>query len=329
MKPLVSVIMPAFNEGRYISEALDSVIGQTFGDWELIVVDDGSTDGTGAVVGSYMAKDSRIAYRRQANRGPAAARNNGLRQAAGEWAAFIDADDMWMAGKLEKQLDVLRGQEDVVSYSPAEYFNENGLLSERKVMFSGQTAQNRREFLKGLLLQPVKLAVTPSVMFRREILYRTGLFDEALRNAEDWDLWIRMAAVCDFRAYPEPLFKRRKHGRSLTSGLEVDVMIKNHKAVLDKYCQSHPADAVLPHRVIYAHHYLDNAYLYRSVRRNVRAVWNLLRAFVNRPELVTMRNLGLLKDALMARVTCWMEEMKKTCEMWVRIVFHIRRDWDL
>jgi glycosyltransferase involved in cell wall biosynthesis len=298
-KPLVSVIMPAYNEARTISESMDSVLAQTFGDWELIVVDDGSIDDTRVIVDRYAARDKRIRCIGQKNKGPAAARNTGLRQAAGEYIAFADADDLWVSDKLEKQLKALRSHQRLVSYSSAEYFYGKAAPQSRKViMFADEPPKTRKEFLRSLLCGSKKLAVTSSVMFPRDALARTGMFDEDLVNAEDWDLWIRMAEEYDFQPFQEPLFKRRKHAQSLTSGLNVDFMVRNHRKVLDKYCRNHPSDAVLPHRVIYSYHYLDNAYLYHSVHQDGKAFYNLTRAFAGHPLLMTRRNLGLMKDIL-------------------------------
>lgn len=296
-KPLVSAVMPAYNDARFVSESIDSVLGQTFQDLELIVIDDGSTDGTRAVVASRAAQDARLHLLCQGNRGPAAARNNGLRHASGDYVAFIDADDLWVKDKLEKQLNVLEADERSVSYSSAEYFYNGEAVSgcNGQTMFA-QEYRTRKEFLRALLCGSPKLAITPSVMFRKDILKRTGLFDEDLLNAEDLDLWVRMADRCDFRGFREPLFKRRKHAGSLTSGLKVDFMIRNHRKILDKYCRNHPVDAVHPHRIIYAHHYLDNAYLYHSTGRDGRAFKDLVKAFSLHPVLMTYKNLGLMKD---------------------------------
>jgi glycosyltransferase involved in cell wall biosynthesis len=104
VRPVVSVVIPAFNAARYLGEALDSVFGQTLTDLELVVVDDGSTDETPQVVQGY---GSRVRYVRQPNAGVASARNRGVAESSGRYVAFLDADDVWLPGKLERQLEAL------------------------------------------------------------------------------------------------------------------------------------------------------------------------------------------------------------------------------
>src|ERR1700749_83796 len=106
MQDLVSVIMPAYNSGRYLAESVRSVQAQTFGGWELVVVDDGSTDDTGEVARRLAEADARVRYVRRPNGGQAAARNTGLAEARGRLVAFLDADDLWLPEKLEAQMEV-------------------------------------------------------------------------------------------------------------------------------------------------------------------------------------------------------------------------------
>src|SRR5882757_4082321 len=105
--PLVSVIMPAYNAEKYIAEAINSVKQQTYTAWELIVIDDGSTDNTAAIIKKYAGTDNRIMYTYQANGGQGKARNNGLKKATGEYVAFLDADDLWIPEKLNTQVEIM------------------------------------------------------------------------------------------------------------------------------------------------------------------------------------------------------------------------------
>jgi teichuronic acid biosynthesis glycosyltransferase TuaG len=106
--PLVSVIMPAFNAEKYIEESINSVIGQTFLNWELIIINDGSTDSTEHIAGKYAATDARVKLVTQENKRLGAARNTGILNSKGNWIAFLDADDLWMPDKLKKQLCVAK-----------------------------------------------------------------------------------------------------------------------------------------------------------------------------------------------------------------------------
>lgn len=123
---LVSIVMPAYNAGRYVAESVRSVRAQTCGRWELFVVDDGSTDETRAVVEGFAAEDARVSYVGRENGGQAAARNTGLRAARGDLVAFLDADDLWLPGKLEAQLGVLEERGVDLVYSDGYIFSEEG-----------------------------------------------------------------------------------------------------------------------------------------------------------------------------------------------------------
>ena len=110
---LVSIITPCYNGAKYISETIDSVIAQTYTEWEMIIVDDGSKDNSAQIISGYAAKDSRIRLISQENSGSAAARNNGIRNASGQYIALLDADDLWLSEFLEKQISFMR-EKDVV-----------------------------------------------------------------------------------------------------------------------------------------------------------------------------------------------------------------------
>ncbi|MCL2853636.1 MAG: glycosyltransferase [Defluviitaleaceae bacterium] len=128
--PTVSVIMPAFNAEATIAEGLDSVLAQTFEDWELIVVDDASTDNTAEAARSYAAKDSRVKLlASETNQGVAAARNQGIQAAGGEYLAFLDSDDLWRKEKLEKQVRLMEEQGAVISFTGTAYMNSAGKMS--------------------------------------------------------------------------------------------------------------------------------------------------------------------------------------------------------
>src|SRR5688572_3090637 len=125
MQHLVSVIMPAYNSGRFLAESVRSVQAQTFGGWELIIVDDGSTDDTAAVARGFAESDARVRYVARANGGQAAARNTGLGEARGPLVAFLDSDDLWLPGKLEAQLGVLERTGVDLVYTDGHIFSED------------------------------------------------------------------------------------------------------------------------------------------------------------------------------------------------------------
>ena len=212
--PTVSVIMPLYNCERYVAEALDSVLAQTFKDFEVIVVDDGSADGSAAVVERYAAEDSRITLIRQANRGISAARNAAIAQASGSAIAFLDPDDVWFPTKLARQLPLLTDTNLVYGAEYRIWEDEpdrtEGLS--KAVDEIGSDDPLRAIMRKNSVWGP------NTVMVSRSLLEHHGGFDEDIRQAEDVDLWLRFASSgVQFRHVPEPLGKYRIRTGSLSA----------------------------------------------------------------------------------------------------------------
>jgi glycosyltransferase involved in cell wall biosynthesis len=208
--PRVRVVIPTFNNARFVGAAIQSALDQSVGDLEVVVVDDGSTDATREVVEAIP--DRRVVYRRQENQGPSAARNNALRDATNELVAFLDADDLWLPDKLARQLALLDASEAV------------GLVHGAYIVVDEQGGELRRRLGPGISGRVAdRLAVENLVsgsattsLVRRGLLDRVGLFDESLRGGEDWDLWFRIARVAELAYVPEPIAKIRLHGRNST-----------------------------------------------------------------------------------------------------------------
>ena len=183
-KPLVTVIIPTYNRGWILQEAIDSVLDQDFSDYELIVVDDGSSDNTREILGAY---GDRITVLRQPNRGVSAARNRGINEAAGQLIAFLDSDDLWLPGKLSTQVEFFEDNADAVINQTQEIWIRNGQRvnpKKRHHKFSGMI------FERSLAL----CLVSPSaVMIKKSLLEAVGGFDENLPACEDYDLWLRIS----------------------------------------------------------------------------------------------------------------------------------------
>jgi len=187
--PRVSIIVPAYNVELFLAEALASVQQQTFREFEVIVVDDGSTDRTSEIARQFVEKDARFILLRQPNAGPAAACNVALKQARGEWIAFLGADDVWLPEKLTAQLDLLE-QEPHANLLFTDYFLWNGQSD------CGRRYGDPDKFPNGDVGRRLiffDLFGTSTVMIKREILDVVGPFDVELLLAEDWDLWLRIA----------------------------------------------------------------------------------------------------------------------------------------
>jgi glycosyltransferase involved in cell wall biosynthesis len=193
----VSVIVPTYNYGRFLPDALESVRGQTYQDWECIVLDDGSTDATAEIVRAVAANDGRVKYLSQANRGPNAARNRGIAESSGEFIQFLDADDILPPTKLEAQVRALEADPSVgIVYSDARYFNDSptNLLpyrvpGPRPSTIPGTPAQD--PLLRALIHNNIMVIEGP--LSRRSVITTVGSLDESLARMEDWQYWLRCA----------------------------------------------------------------------------------------------------------------------------------------
>ena len=208
--PEVSVVIPAYNYGRFLTAAVHSAREQVGTEMEIIVVDDGSTDDTEDVV---RRLEGPVRYVKQRNAGPAAARNCGVALARGEFVAFLDADDYWLAGKMQRQLDVLRMHAEIGVCHSAFEVVEDTTLRRRPGRYWGTSGIHPT--LDELLLD---FCVNMStVVVRRSLLERVGGFDARLGSSgEDWNLWIRLA-LSDVRFYyvNETLVVTRHHGENV------------------------------------------------------------------------------------------------------------------
>jgi glycosyltransferase involved in cell wall biosynthesis len=212
--PQVSVIIPTFNRARYLAEAVDSVLAQPFRDYELIVVDDGSTDETPQLLTGY---GHAIRVLRQDNQGVSAARNAGLVVARGELIAFLDSDDLWLPGKLYRQVEFFSLHPDALICQTEEIWVKNG----------HRVNPGRRHRKRGgMIFEPsLELClVSPSaVMMRRELFDRVGNFDESLPACEDYDLWLRVSSRFPVELIETPLIiKRGGHADQLSRGWGLD-----------------------------------------------------------------------------------------------------------
>jgi len=211
--PLVSVITPAYNAERFIGETVESVLAQTYPTWELIVVDDGSTDGTVALVRSYG--DPRIQVAEAGGTGlPAAARNVGFAVARGDYVALLDHDDIWRPVKLERQLQLMGTRSEVgLSHTAAEILRDGKL----ELPDPDPDALREDDLLARLLRRNFVFA--SSVVIRRELLEKFGGQDEALelRATPDYEHWLRLAPHTVFGYIPEPLLVYRMHDTNVTT----------------------------------------------------------------------------------------------------------------
>ena len=206
---MVSVIIPTFNRRSFLQTAVSSVLSQTFRDFELLIVDDGSSDGTREALSRW--RDGRIRYLFQERGGVSAARNRGIREARFDWISFLDSDDAWQPTKLARQLEVL---EDVPEYQ-AIYTDEIWIRRGRRV----NPRKIHRKYGGWVFRRCLPLCIISpsSMMMHRRILEERGLFDESLPVCEDYDLWLRVAAHHPVYFLQEPLIiKQGGHSDQLS-----------------------------------------------------------------------------------------------------------------
>jgi len=197
---LASVIIPTFNRAAFLREAIDSVLAQTEKDFELIVVDDGSTDATRDVVESY---GERVRYFFQLNAGASAARNCGIKNARGKLIAFLDSDDLWLPQKLARQIAWMKAHPEIMLCYTDEIWIRRGV----------RVNQKKIHVKAGGWIYPLCLPrciISPSsVLMRRELFEAVGVFDEQLPICEDYDLWLRAASRFEVGFLAAPLLVKR------------------------------------------------------------------------------------------------------------------------
>jgi glycosyltransferase involved in cell wall biosynthesis len=230
-EPLVSVVIPTFNRNWCLSEAVDSVFSQTYARYELIVVDDGSTDDTGKRLSQYK----NITVITQPNRGVSAARNRGIASSKGDLIAFLDSDDLWQPEKLSLQVDYFMRHPMVEICQTQEIW-----IRDSKRMNPGQRHIKTAGFFFERSLE-VCLVSPSAVMLRKQLLDKVGLFDESLPACEDYDLWLRINASIPIFLIDEPLvIKRGGHTDQLSSHAGLDkYRIQSIKKLLDGGTLSH------------------------------------------------------------------------------------------
>ncbi len=230
--PKISVIIPVYNGEKTIQKTIESVLEQTFKDFEILVVNDGSTDATLAIISQFI--DPRIQVFSYSNSGAPKSRNRGFEQSSGEYIAFLDADDLWVNDKLELQLQALENNPDAaVAYSWTDYLDESGKL------FQTGTHQTFNGDVYPQLLITNFLENGSNPLIRRDALANIGGFDETLLGGQDLDLYIRLAARYQFVAVPKVQVLYRLSGNSMSA--QVVRQEQQCLAVIEKAFSQAPA----------------------------------------------------------------------------------------
>lgn len=228
---MISVVMPTYNYARYIGEAIDSVLAQTRSDYEIIVIDDGSNDGTGDLIKN---KYPMVRYFYTKQNGVSSARNLGIKVSKGEFIAFLDADDVWLPEKLEKQIDVFNKKKEVgMVYTENCSFDKYNRIVDRSL-------GKREKLMRGDVVRNIFLnsyLTTSTVMVRKAVFDRVGLFEEQLKAAEDDNMWMRIAMEYPIEMIDEPLVRYRITEGSLSRTYSkcIEGVKKNIELIRIKY----------------------------------------------------------------------------------------------
>lgn len=220
--PLVSVVVPTYNYARFIGETLENLRAQTYGNWECVVVDDGSTDDTAEVVARFAEREPRVRYVRQENQRQSVAKNTGLDATTGEYVQFLDADDFIEPLKFERQVEFMETHADAdIVYGGVRFFHTERPGERLHAMFGEnkpwmpEVSGSGREILLPLLKQNIMVINAP--LLRRSVVEDVGPFDPQLPPVEDWEYWIRCALAgkrFEFRDFEGTLALVRSHGAS-------------------------------------------------------------------------------------------------------------------
>ena len=228
MSKLVSIIIPCYNAEKYIAETIQSVINQTYKNWELIVVNDGSTDNSLNIITEFAANDSRISFIDKKNTGVSDSRNKGIEKAKGDFIAFLDADDVWDFQYLEKQIENLQSNRFTISYTACQLINHKGEKIQKHIR--GENNPQLNDFL----LQNGNYNTNPSgIVYKRQCFNEVNGFDLNLSNNADQDILIQMLAKGNTIGYiDELLWNYRIHDNNMSKNivvLEKDTLYLFHK----------------------------------------------------------------------------------------------------
>jgi glycosyltransferase involved in cell wall biosynthesis len=235
--PIVSIIIPVYNREDYISDCINSVVNQTMTDFEIVVVDDGSTDSTPEILQKFSNRDKRIVIIRQDNSGkPSVARNSGIKHATGQYITFLDSDDYYEPNKLERECSLLEINEDInLVFSDMYTATVDGVKDQKTYLQQANFNDKVEHLLKNVgnnnYLCPAKFynfmsteitsVTTPTAMIRRSrLLQEREWFPESMVIGEDIDLWFRLAKNAEILFIDEPLACNRQHGNSITKNVE-------------------------------------------------------------------------------------------------------------
>jgi glycosyltransferase involved in cell wall biosynthesis len=269
----VDIIIPAFNAAHYLPVAIESVVSQTFDDWRILLVDDGSTDNTAEVVAPFLDRlGSKISYIKQNNRGLPAARNTAIRASTSEFLALLDADDVWLPCRLAESLKTLADRPQAgLAYGLVTHIDPEGRL--------GTTFEGNRRYTEGqiapyIYMRKVELPC-PTLTFRRKCVDEVGLFDETMRATEDRDLWLRIALRYEVAFVPKVIAYYRTSPTSMST--DPNRMLKAQLQFIQKHYGA-PGCGIRARQIAWARVYKQRAEALKRQNKPWAALTSSLRA---------------------------------------------------
>ncbi|MBK8508703.1 MAG: glycosyltransferase [Candidatus Competibacteraceae bacterium] len=275
--PTVSVIVTCYNYGLYLEGCLDSILNQTFTDYEIIVINDGSTDNTDDIVKKFQHIKN-IKYVKQLNGGQAKAKNTGIKYALGRFVAFLDADDEWEKDKLEKQMVLFLREAVGVVYSQCCHIDQRGMLRSNLIITEKYLIPRSGKVTNYLFLD--NFVPFSSSVVRKACLQRCGGFDESLQMGIDWDLWLRISTIYEFDFVNEPLLKYRVgHMGQMSKNIELRHQCADR--IMTRFLNLYP-NFISPYfiRKAYSFTYYNRGEYYRFFDKK-KAILYFLKSIVN------------------------------------------------
>jgi glycosyltransferase involved in cell wall biosynthesis len=288
--PMVDVIIPAYNAAKYLPVAIESVVAQTFEDWRILLVDDGSTDNTAEVVAPFIERlGPKLKYIKQPNGGLPAARNSAIRNSSAEFLALLDADDIWLPDRLMESLKSFEGRPQVgLSYGFNSRIDAEGTIIDT---FSPKHKYAEGRIAPYIYMRRVQLPC-PTITFRRRCVDEVGMFDETLRATEDRDLWLRIAFKYEVALVPKVIALYRTSPNAMTT--DPERMLKAQEQFIEKH-YGEPGCGTLERRVALSQIYRQRAEAFGIRREWSTAVASSLRALAFYPlDISNFRTAGSL-----------------------------------
>jgi glycosyltransferase involved in cell wall biosynthesis len=241
LNPKVSIVIPTYNRADFLPKAIQSVLSQTYRDWEIIIVDDGSTDNTEEIVKGY--NESRIRYiAHKSNLGISAARNTAIKNSKGKYIALLDSDDEWFPEKISYQMNIFQKKDSECGV----VCTSGHMIEDDKKIRVKVIPANLDNFYEKFLFE--NIIWCSSVLIKKECFEKLGLFDEHLKSCEDWEMWIRISKYYKFIFLKTPLIKYLIHPGQLSENLLKKINAR--KRILFKY-----QDELKNRKFVYSHHY--------------------------------------------------------------------------